>query len=142
MELTNPTFERFEEQYDSQMYDFKPQSSIAVPEWPKEIGQGLLSRLSRCGIFDSTGMDHDSDEFKRAENQALKKYLEGRNAMKIANFDSHYDALDKGGKTFEKDYAYLKAQKWKKEINQRIGYQEEKMGDDSFLPKKKKEKAE
>lgn len=132
----NATFERYKEQYDSVVYDFKPKSIVKVAPWPRDIGDGLRERLRQYGIFEiPEGVAKDSPEFNKLEREALKSYLEGNLSRRITNYNSYKDSMDKAGKTVESDYKFLKAQRWKNEIAQAISYEEEKMGEESFLPK-------
>lgn len=135
MLLYNPTHERFEIQHDSVMYDFKPKSTVEVPEWPKSIGESLLRRTYSFGIYEFKP-EMTEEQRATAEKDGLKRFLEGYLSNKERNYISYQDSLQQAGKTVSSDYNFLKVQRDKKEISQFINYEEEKMGNASYLPKK------
>lgn len=138
MKLFNPTFEDVELQYDSKVYKIKKQEWIEIPPWPEHLSKDLLARTKPNGIFAIyEGMTPEAIE--KAKREGLKCYLEGAVTNRINNYHSHNDSLKRGGFTVEEDYNLLKAKKWKKEIAQVISYEEEKMGEESFLKPKKQE---
>lgn len=140
MKLFNPTYEKIEIQHDSRVYTFTPQGECEVPEYPTNICSEILDRTRHKGIFLVTpGMS--PKDFKAAKREALKLYLEGELSTRIMNFNSYKDALDKAGKTMEEDYTFLKAKRWKKEIAELINYEEQVMGEESFLEKKEDKQA-
>lgn len=139
MILANPTHERFKIQYDSIVYDFKPKSMVEVPEWPKTIGEGLLKKTFSMGIYEiKPGMS--DKEIDAAEKNGLKRFLEGYLKASFNNHQTYQDAVVQSGRTLTPDYHFLKVQKDRKEIAEFIGYEAEKIGDTSYLPKKVIEK--
>lgn len=134
MELYNPTFEKFDLQYDSVVYSFKPKSSVEVPEWPKSVAEGILLRTHKYGVYAKLPTMSEAD-LQRAEKDGLKRFLEGTLSGRIEHFNYYKDSMDKAGKTVETDYRFLRAKKAKEEIAVLISYQEDQLGDESYLPK-------
>ncbi len=137
MILANPTHERFEIQYDSRIYDFQPKAMLEIPEWPKTIGQDLLKRTYALGIYE-VKPDMTGKQLSDAEREGLKRFLEGYLSAGERNHIAYQNAVQQSGRTVATDYTFLKVQKDKKEIAQFIGYEAEKMGNTSYLPKEEK----
>lgn len=138
MILANPTHKRFERQYNSIMYDFKPKDVLEIPDWPKSIGQDLLKMTHSLGIYEIKP-DMTQAQISEAEKNGLKRFMEGYLSTSERNHVAYQDAVQQSGRTVNTNYDLLKVQKDKKEIAQFIGYEAEKMGNTSYLPEKKEE---